>query len=168
MGGHRTICGLIAIVTVVAPVIGAVAIGVLYGTAFEGTAFEGTAFEQRRADLMQTAHDQARLMEAVARFDRVYSRDYPGGAFPATNSQVADAHERYEGFGETGDFTLARREGDQIVFLLRHRQDDLDRPRPVAFDSPFAEPMRRALTGKSGTVIGLRSCVPAAEYGRCN
>jgi hypothetical protein len=119
----------------VALVIGGVAIGVLYET----------AFEQRRADLILTAQSQARLIEAVARFHRAYSQSYPGGALPATISQAADAHERLEGFEETSEFTLARREGDEIVFLLRHRQDSLDRPRPVAFDSPLADPPKNQL-----------------------
>ena len=46
-------------------------------------------------------------------------------------------------------------EGDQIVFLLRHRHYDMDNPEPVPITSELAEPMRRALSGESGTVIGL-------------
>ena len=69
--------------------------------------------------------------------------------------QIADAHARYKGFGETGEFALARREGDRIVFLLSHRHSDLDKPKPVPFDSKLAEPMRRALSGESGTMVGL-------------
>lgn len=61
MGGYRTIFVLIAIMAVVALVIGGVAIGVLYDT----------AFEQRRAALMQTAQSQARLIEAAMRHQEV-------------------------------------------------------------------------------------------------
>jgi PAS domain S-box-containing protein len=112
------------------------------------------AFEEERARLVETAQSQARLIESVARFDAMYSRDYPGGAEEATLAQIVDAHEHYEGFGETGEFTLAKRQGDHIVFLLSHRHFDLGSPKPVAFDSELAEPMRRALSGISGTVIG--------------
>ena len=73
----------------------------------------------------------------------------------ATLSQIVDAHEHYEGFGETGEFALARRDGDFIVFILRHRYGVVEHPPPVAFDSELAEPMRLALKGLSGTVIGL-------------
>ncbi|MEE9234158.1 MAG: ATP-binding protein, partial [Candidatus Acidoferrales bacterium] len=52
-------------------------------------------------------------------------------------------------------FVLARREGDQIVFLLRHRHDVVEKPAPVPFSSRLAEPTRRALSGKSGTMVGL-------------
>ena len=43
----------------------------------------------------------------------------------------------------------------QIVFLLRHRHSELDQPEPVPFESELAEPMRPALSGKSGTMVGL-------------
>ena len=136
----------ILIMTCIALVVGAITLIGLYRT----------AFEQQRERLVETVQSRARLIEAVARFDVTYSaEDVPGGAEAATLSQVVRAHEQFRGFGQTGEFTLARREGDMIVFLLRHRHYDLDNPRPVPFDSDLAEPMRRALSGGSGTVIGL-------------
>ncbi|MCK5246446.1 PAS domain S-box protein, partial [Candidatus Bipolaricaulota bacterium] len=68
---------------------------------------------------------------------------------------LTDAHAQYKGFGETGEFTLAKLEEGQIVFLLSHRHYDLDYPEPVPIDSNWAEPMRRALRGETGTIIGL-------------
>jgi hypothetical protein len=132
---------LILIMTAVAVGIGVAAIAILYHA----------ALDEERSRLVETAQSQARLMEAVARFDEVYSLDYPEGSKAATIAQIKDAHERYLGFGETGEFTLARRVGDDIVFVLRHRHLDMDKPQPVPFDSNFAEPMRRALSGQSGT-----------------
>ncbi len=114
-----------------------------------------TAFDDEKTRLVETAQSQARLIEAVARFDSVYGRDYPEGAERATLSQIADAHANYKGFGHTGEFTLARRAEGEIVFLLKHRHYDLDYPKPVPFESELAEPMRLALSGMSGTVIGL-------------
>jgi hypothetical protein len=113
------------------------------------------AISEERSRLEETAKSQARLIEAVARFDKKYSNDYHQGAWQATLSQIRDAHAKYRGFGETGEFTLSTRKGDNIVFLLSHRHYDLDEPKPVAWDSELAEPMRRALSGMSGTVIGL-------------
>ena len=69
--------------------------------------------------------------------------------------QIRDAHLGYEGFGETGEFTMARREGDLIVFVLEHRHQHVGLSDPVPFDSSRAEPMRRALSGQSGTLVGL-------------
>ena len=146
MREYKRVLLLIPIMAVVAAVIGGAAIGVLYDV----------ALGQERLRLMETAQSQARLMEAVARFDQEYST-YPGGSLAATLAQIGDAHERFRqhGLGETGEFTLARREGDDIVFVLRHRYSDVDKPAPIPFDSRLAEPMRRALNGKSGSVIGL-------------
>jgi len=53
------------------------------------------------------------------------------------------------------EFTLAERRGDSIIFLLRHRYGDLKHPKPFDFYSKLAEPMRRALSGLSGTLVGV-------------
>ena len=145
MDERRRILFLLLIMTSVALVVSGISITLLYRA----------TLEEEQARLVETAQSQARLMEAVARFDAVYNVDYPEGPEAATLSQIRDAHENYLGFGETGEFTLAKREGDLIVFLLRHRHADLDLPLPVPFGSELAEPMRRALSGQSGTVVGL-------------
>lgn len=114
------------------------------------------AFREQQERLVETAQSQARLMEAIARFDVVESQDYPGGATAATLSQIIEAHERYRrSGGKTGELVLARREGEEMVFLMRHTHDDLPLPRPVRFDSGLAEPMRLSLSGRSGVVVGL-------------
>ena len=115
---------------------------------------------EHREMLQVTAQSQARLIEAVARYDakiagKLRDEDPDHDASAATLSQIIDAHERFKGFGETGEFSLAQRDGDSIVFVLRHRYGAVERPAPVAFDSDLAEPMRRALKGLSGTIIGL-------------
>ncbi len=113
------------------------------------------AIAEQRSRLQETAKSQARLIEAVARFDETYNVNYPNSAREATLDQIRDAHAKYRGFGETGEFTLSTRKNNQIVFLLSHRHYDLDEPKPVSWDSKLAEPMRRALSGSSGTIIGL-------------
>ncbi|MBD3852937.1 MAG: hypothetical protein IFK93_16635, partial [Acidobacteria bacterium] len=113
------------------------------------------AINEGKARLVETARGQARLIEAVARYDVLHSTEFPGGSRAATLQQVEDALSEYEGFGETGEFTLAKKEGDLIVFVLGHRHSRFDRPEPVPYDSLLAEPMRRALLGQSGTVVGL-------------
>ncbi len=140
---------LILIMTTVAIGVGGLVLFALYDT----------AIGQERERLVETAQSQARLIEAVARHDKRYmalvSDPEKGNSFEITLKQIRDAHNQFKGFGETGEFTLAKREGNQIVFLLSHRHFDLKNPDPVPFISLLAEPMRRALSGKSGTVIGL-------------
>jgi PAS domain S-box-containing protein len=113
------------------------------------------AIKEERAWLENTAKSQARLIEAVARFDAKFStEDNFEGAVAATLSQIEEAHENFIGFGETGEFTLARKEGDKIVFLLELRHKPYIEEDTIPFDSSLDEPMRRALLGRSGTVIG--------------
>ncbi len=114
-----------------------------------------TAFEEERLRLVETAQSQARLIEAVARYDRVHNSGHLGGWKEATLSQIDEAHREYEGFGKTGEFTLGKLEGGLIVFVLGHRHQTVEHPEPVPFLSDLAEPMRRALLGESGTVVGL-------------
>jgi PAS domain S-box-containing protein len=119
------------------------------------------AFEERRLELINIVQSQARMMEAIARFDKEQSIGYPGGSLEAALSQFREAHKNFEGFGDTGEYTLAKLENDQIVFLLRHRHSHFPTLaltptlKSTPFDSTFAEPMKRALKGESGSTMGL-------------
>jgi len=131
MAWRRRLLILILIMTIVTLVITGITIFILYNV----------SFEQSRDRLVEIVKNQARLIEAIARFDATYSeQDYPGGSVEATLSQIIDAHEHYEGFGETGEFTLARHEGNNITFLLSHRHAEGKRPSPVPIDTDRAEP----------------------------
>jgi len=145
MSPRKRVFNLICIMAAVTMIVEFVAIGMLYRT----------AFNEEKARLVETAKSQARLIEAMARFEERYHKKDTKSPDEKTLSQIIDAHNHYEGFGETGEFTLSKREGDQIVFLLSHRHYDLRNPKPVPFESELAEPMRLALSGKSGTIIGL-------------
>jgi len=144
MNERKRITSLIGIMVFLCLVVGSIAILVLYNT----------SLEQNRTRLVETAKSRARLIESVARYDANYSKGFPGGWEAATISQVIEAHSNFEGFGKTGEFTLARLEEDSIVFLLRHRHSDLIYPGPVPLNSNLAEPMRKALDGFSGSLIG--------------
>ena len=135
---------LIAIMAALCLVVGSATITVLYKA----------AIDEERNRLEETVKGQARLIEAIARFNSEYSQDYPDGPRKATLSQIVDAHSRHKGFGKTGEITLSQLEGDRIVFLLRRRHAD-HAPKPVPLESELAEPMRLALSGRSGTVVGL-------------
>ncbi len=115
-----------------------------------------TAIEQHRLRLVETVKSQARLIESIAQFDSLDSDgDDPRLVLESTLEKVAAAHNEFEGFGDTGEFTLAQREGDQIVFILTRRHLTSETPRPIPFAGEWAEPTRRALSGESGVLIGL-------------
>jgi PAS domain S-box-containing protein len=136
---------LILIMMAVAVVVGGATIGILYNI----------AIDEERVRLAGTAASQARLIEAVARFSGVDKRNFKTGPMASALTHLRDGHEDYMGFGRTGEFMLAGREGGNIVFILGSRHSNLDPPKPVALASDLAEPMRRALSGNSGTLIGL-------------
>ena len=145
MSDHKRVFLLILIMTAVAGSIGIAAVGLLYHA----------AFEEERQRLIEIAKSQARLIESIARFDKIYSTNYPMGTRKATLSQIHDAHAVYEGFGKTGEFTLAEREGQYINFILSFRHEEPDSPKRIPIQSHLAEPMRRALAGRSGNLIGF-------------
>ncbi len=164
----RRIPLLITIFTVAVLVVAAVIIGLLYRT----------SLAQETTRLEEVVHSQARLIEAIARHEAKYSHLMPaesghGDALAATLAQVRDANERFSGFGLTGEFTLARREGDSIVYLLTQRHPGSMRTMAISFNGTAGEPMRRALSGLSGTVIGpdyrgvkvLAAHEPVSEFG---
>nr|CRH05972.1 putative hybrid histidine kinase with PAS domain and response regulator receiver domain [Candidatus Magnetococcus massalia] len=114
--------------------------------------------DEQKARLQEIVMNQARFIEAVYRFDSMYNSDYPDGNEAATISQIKEAHENFAGFGDTGEFTLARKligQTAQIDFILRHRHNQSDKPPPIPYSSNLAEPMRQALSGISGITIGL-------------
>jgi PAS domain S-box-containing protein len=140
---------LITIFTVAVLVVAAVIIGLLYRT----------SLAQETARLEEVAHSQARMIEAIAQHETRYSHLMPaesghGDALASTLAQVRDANERFSGFGSTGEFTLARREDDSILYLLTQRHPGSRRTMAIPFNGARGEPMRRALSGLSGTVIG--------------
>lgn len=145
MNPRRRVILLIAIMIIIGLIIESITIFMLYQT----------SFDKQRENLRDIVTSQARLIESIAQFDSIHSRNYPGGASEGTLNQIVNAHKQYKGFGETGEFTLSKRQGDKVVFILSHRHYDLDKPKPVSFTSKLAEPSRLALSGKSGTVVGL-------------
>lgn len=139
---HRLLL-LVAILMVVAMSATGIALAVLYNT----------SLDQTRARLQEAVQSQARLMEAVARFNQEYGLG--DMAYTATLVEIEDAHSRFRGFGQTGEFSLGRRADDSIEFILRHRYSQLAHPVPVPFDFESVEPMRRALSGQSGCITAL-------------
>ncbi len=124
--------------------VGGVAVLLLYNT----------ALKQQKARLIEMTTAQARLIESVARYDRNLGTSIAEDAADATVAQVIDAHQDESELGETGEFTLARLEDDQIVYLLMRRHVDEGSSPSIPFSgSTQGEPMRRALSGKSGTMV---------------
>jgi signal transduction histidine kinase len=133
---------------------------VIFAVAMTAAALYRVALHEQEERLRETAQSRAHLMAAIAEHELAHRREGTStnadeSLLDQTLDILTSAHEKFKGFGKTGEFALGRRKGDDIVFLLRHRHYDLDKPFPIPFSSNLGEPMRRALSGKSGTDICL-------------
>lgn len=114
------------------------------------------SFEQHRDRLVQVVRHRARILEEVSSFGEGPADTQHRGAAGATRlEQILEVFAKFGTFGETGEMTLARREGNEILWLVEHRNLNSERPCPTLFSSELAEPMRLALSGKSGSRVGL-------------
>jgi PAS domain S-box-containing protein len=140
---HKKIIILSALILIIATgILSTVVVGILYEE----------AFEDKGNRLREIVQNRARIIEAIARAELKQDKEL---AFASTMSQVMDAYSGYHGFEETGELILAKREAEQIVFLLRYHHSILELPKSIPWQSKSAEPMRRALSGQSGIMIGL-------------
>ncbi|MBF0311002.1 MAG: PAS domain S-box protein [Magnetococcales bacterium] len=145
----RRVLFLIAILALVGFAVGGSTLWILYET----------SLVQTRMRLAETVQSRARLIEAIAQQKMIQLRQYhlpddPEQILVQTLLLLRQAQEEFPGLGETGEFVLGRREGDQLVFLLHRRHDRGDEPIPVPYDSELAVPMRLAVEGHSGSIIG--------------
>lgn len=141
----KRIIGLILIMLVAVTFSTTLAIAMLYET----------SFEQSRSQLVQSAKDQADLMDAVLMFDREHHSDLPHTPGPDTLVHIRNAYDQYPSDGQIGEITLAQQRGGKIVYLVTHGRVDDQQVAPIPLDSHLAEPMQRALAGQTGSMIGL-------------
>ena len=129
MSDRKRIFLLISIMALSSLLVAGITIASLYNAAISE--------EQER--LVETVQSQARLIEAVARFDAIHIKtNIPGGARAATLTQIITAHKNYEQSGRTTEFTLAQKKGETINFLLRHRHGGLEQSSSIDFDSRWS------------------------------
>jgi PAS domain S-box-containing protein len=116
-----------------------------------------TAIKEERVRLQELVLSQAGLAEEMGRM--TLGEEGAGGP-EATREAILDhlarAQQGYGLMSRSGEFTLARLDGKDILHLL-------DNGHPVPASSPGAriplgridaEPMRRALSGETGTMVG--------------
>ena len=134
---------LVSIMILVALSVGGISLNALYDE----------HFRDHKNELIHIVESRANFIEAVARFDKKYSSNYPGGTREATISQIRDSHKKFVGIRKTGEFLLGEKKGDNIIFLLTPRHQHTTLSIRVSMAGSQAEPMRRAIKGESGTII---------------
>lgn len=144
MGPRRRVLALICIMVVIGVIVESITIALLYKAAIDGST----------ARFREIAQSQARLIESIAVFDDKYSDDHPDGVEATTLNQIVEAYHNCQGFGETGEFSIAKKEGGKIAFLLQHNHSGLPAPKPIECNMTLPTPMALALSGQSGIEIG--------------
>ncbi|MCU0893610.1 MAG: ATP-binding protein [Rhodospirillales bacterium] len=163
MREYRSVILLILIMTGVTLVVGAAAILILYET----------AMTQARERLTETVRSHAILIDAIVAHELALGEPVEEAQRNAV-VQIGLAYAAGGAASALGELNLARREGQEVVFLVRSDQP-MGRQLRAAFDAPGVEPMRRALNGENGvltnvtylgrTVMAAYEPVPAGDLG---
>ncbi|SCA56000.1 putative Histidine kinase [Candidatus Terasakiella magnetica] len=128
-------------------------------------------FEHERARLIEIVQSRSEMIGAVAKYDQIEGKKLGKSNAQSqqdTLKQIREAHSRFKGFGQTGEFTLGKIVNGQIVFLLRHRHQEKDHKHQMVFSTSEAQPMRAALKKQSGIMEGYdyrgQKVLAAYEY----
>ncbi|MFT5401083.1 MAG: PAS domain-containing protein, partial [Gammaproteobacteria bacterium] len=114
-----------------------------------------TAFNQHRLRLIDTVKTQAGFIEAIVRIAKPQNNNSLESGFETSDiEQLIKSQIRLEQFGKSGEFNLFRMLDNTIEFVISKGADASGTPRPIPFAGEWAEAMKLALSGKSGTLIG--------------
>ncbi|WP_345993382.1 diguanylate cyclase [Sulfurimonas sp. HSL-1716] len=119
-------------------------------------------FEQQRKRLTEIVQSEAVMIDAIINYqlkmdniDALSDKISKAQSEAIVLKKLMYAHEKFVGFGDTGEYTLAKLDKNTIHFLLSHRHNEVDRMDSITIDSKLAAPMREALHGKRGSLVGL-------------
>lgn len=127
-------------------------------------------FERQKNRLVELVETQAVMINVVANQEFLLHKNLS----PEMKKQLAEniilkvsnAHYRYGGFEKTGEFTLGKRNKENIQYLIKQRHFNMKKPTSIPWKSHLGEPMRRALKGEKGTAVtyDYRGAVVLAAY----
>ncbi len=106
------------------------------------------------AELREAVGDQARLIATFLPPDEARTDAETQAGLRQAMRLIQQVHPQFD-FGGNGELVIGRRSGDRIEFLFRSAYRGVSGPPSIGMDGGNAEPMRRALSGDSGTMIGL-------------
>ncbi|MBP7933029.1 MAG: response regulator [Phycisphaerae bacterium] len=114
-----------------------------------------TSFERHRVRLSEVACNTARIVEMAARYHEAVRPNASGeDAAAIALSALRGGASRSLGLGESGEIRLARQSDGTILALWpKLSPDTITRSGPPGLS--LSEPMRLALKGRSGTLVGL-------------
>jgi PAS domain S-box-containing protein len=126
---------------------------ILLITAISMASLYRAELRQHEIRLVDSVNSQARLIEEMARYEKVTQQS--PNLHQSTLERIMEARKAFKGFGESWELVLARKTGSHINFDLSINNREIGIPRSIPIRGAWAEPMRRALHGESGTAITL-------------
>ncbi len=134
--------------------IGVMAFIVFFITIISVYRLYNVGFEQQKKRLTEIVLGQATMINSLVEHEMQDHKYVKMDIEKEVLESLMNAHKQFAGFGDTGEYTLAKLEKDKIHFLLRHRHKKVDTMEDVSVEhSQLAEPMRRALSGREGASI---------------
>ena len=130
-----------------------IAVLVVVGTIFLTMLYRAALGEQKER-LSEIARGMAVHFREIARSEGILDDVRDGAVDDDWLRKFIGIHTHFITRTKTGEIVVARREGETMVFLSRKESNEDPAPQTLPFDSPLAQPMKRALSGLSGTMVG--------------
>ena len=136
---RRRIVTLVVVLILVAVGVGGTAMWSLYQV----------ELQEKSDHLRSLTQAQVRFIEGAVDFE-----SEAGGKMDQekVDNLIRCCFQEFPGFGQTGEFIVARRCGEMMEFVVHHRCEKNESTAEIPFSTPRAEPVRRALLGQSGVM----------------
>lgn len=135
---------LIALMVVITVGVAGTTLAVLYKT----------AHREQKKHLEDIAQTKARYVEVIAQHNlRIHPAD-PMRAYTATVEQIRQAKNNFVSLGNSGEITLAKTDHERVEYVFSELAVKYSGDKPLELDSLVSTPMKRALNGQSGIMVG--------------
>ena len=111
---------------------------------------------EARERLQNAARAQAAMIDSLSQTMKKQEQQFSSNSHEERLLALISKFYHYTpGFGKTGISMVGFRKENQIHFLFGYSANRQVKPKPVPWESSLAEPMRKALEGKEGTLRAL-------------
>jgi len=132
-----------------------ISVVIIIGSVLSATfMFYQSAFESSRTQLVDSVKLHKAAIQALIMHDENSKGDTIYNQHKSVLSEYIDLIANTRKENPDQELELAKRDGENIEFFFSHHKSQTGKNKVVLFHSQNAEPMRLALQGKSGTVIG--------------
>ena len=116
--------------------------------------FYQSAFKAARIQLIDSVKLHKSAIQALIIHEHDFINEAPSNQHESALSDYIQLIANTRKENPDQELELAKKSGENIEFLFSHHKSQTGKPGIILFHSQNAEPMRLALQGKSGTVIG--------------